>query len=202
MGALGEALLGNAPPPSDSFDAGFVRWPGLTLLHIIPGFVFMVLGPLQFVTTIRSRYPSVHRWCGRIYLASGLIIGVSGLILGFVIGFGGPTETVAVTIFSSLFLVFLGRALFHIRRREIAAHREWMIRAFALGLSIATMRPMVGILTALADQSFSEALGISFWFAFSLHLLLAELWVNLTRQKQTLASAIVPAQIAAVEPEQ
>lgn len=185
---LTETFLSGVLPPADSYDGGFARRPVLTLLHIIAGLIFVVLGPLQFVTKIRSRYINLHRWCGRIYVASGLLVGVTALILGIVVGFGGAVETTAVTVFSLLFLSFLGRAVFHIRRLEVSAHRDWMIRAFALGLSVATMRPLVGLLTALANLSFAESLGISFWLAFSLHLVLAELWLTYTRAQRERAS--------------
>lgn len=181
--SLGQALLGNAPPPTDAYDAGFARQPGLTLLHMIPGLIFVILGPLQFVTKIRTRHINLHRWCGRIYVASGILVGVTALFLGIVIGFAGATETAAVTFFSTLLLIFLGLAVFQIRRRQVAAHREWMIRAFALGLAVTTMRPMIGILIALTGLPFSEILGISFWLAFSSHLVLAEWWINVTRAR-------------------
>ncbi|WP_158290269.1 DUF2306 domain-containing protein [Ramlibacter sp. WS9] len=188
---LAEAFSGNTPSPADPYDGGYARHPGLTLLHIVPGLVFVILGPLQFATRIRARYTNLHRWCGRIYVASGAVVGVSALVLGVVVGFAGSTETTAVTFFSTLFLISLGLAVFRIRRREVAAHREWMIRAFALGLAVTTMRPMVGILTALAGLPFSEALGISFWLAFSLHLVLAECWISFTRTERNPVSATV-----------
>ena len=191
---LAQTLLGDSLPSADSYDGGFARRPGLTLLHIMPGLVFVILGPFQFVTTIRTKYINLHRWCGRLYVASGLLVGVTALILGIVIGFAGPTETSAVMFFSVLFLVFLGLAVLRIRRGEVSAHREWMIRAFALGLAVATMRPMVGMLSALTGLPFPEILGISFWLAFSLHLVLAELWVNLTRTEGTVVSTTTTAQ--------
>jgi len=178
---LAETLSGSAVSPADPYDSVFARHPGLTLLHMLPGLVFVVLGPLQFITRLRVRYINLHRWCGRIYVASGVVVGLSALVLGVVVGFAGATETAAVTFFSTLFLIFLGLAVFRIRRREVAAHREWMIRAFALGLAVTTMRPMVGAITALAGLSFAESLGIAFWLAFSLHLVLAEAWINFTR---------------------
>jgi uncharacterized membrane protein len=195
--SLAQALMGEALPLAGSsddrglalFDQAFTPRPGLTLLHIVPGLMFMILGPLQFVAKIRVKHLNLHRWCGRIYVASGLLVGVTALILGIVVGFGGPTETAAVTFFSLLFLIFLGLGVFRIRRSEVSAHREWMIRAFALGLAVTTMRPIAAILLALTDMSFSEILGISFWLGFSLHLIVAELWVNITRTKQTFGSA-------------
>jgi hypothetical protein len=178
---LSQTAFGETSLSADAYDRNFADRPGLTLFHMVPGLIFVILGPLQFITKIRFRYINFHRWCGRIYVTSGLLVGVTALILGFVIGFGGPVETAAVTFFSLLFLIFLGLAFFHILRHEVAAHREWMIRAFALGLAVTTMRPMVGILTTFTGLPFSEILGISFWLAFSLHLVLAEVWVNVTR---------------------
>ena len=196
MVELTGTFLGGAVPAADSYDGGFAHRPGLTLLHILPGFVFAVLGPFQFVAGIRSRYIGLHRWCGRVYVASGLVVGVTALILGIVVGFGGTMETTAVTVFSALFLAFLGRALFHICRREVAAHREWMIRAFALGLSVVTMRPLIGALTALTQLSFADSLGVSFWLAFPLHLALAECWVAYTRvRKESTSTAPVQASL-------
>jgi uncharacterized membrane protein len=181
MVVLRASLLADTLPPVDAYDAGFVRHAGLTLVHMVPGLVFVVLGPLQFVTRIRTRYIGLHRWCGRTYVASGVAVGISALVMGVVVDFGGPTETAAVTLFSTLFLIFLGLAVFRIRRREVAAHREWMIRAFALGLAVTTMRPIAAILMAVTGLPLSEILGISFWLAFSLHLVLAECWIKFTR---------------------
>lgn len=52
---LDPALSGNFAP-ARALDANFARHPDLTLIHIIPGFLFMVLGPLQFVRRIRARW--------------------------------------------------------------------------------------------------------------------------------------------------
>src|SRR6266481_4320360 len=57
-------LLLLAPAPATpgisqtaSPDAGFARHPVLTMVHIIPGLLFMLLGPLKFVQRLRSRRP-------------------------------------------------------------------------------------------------------------------------------------------------
>jgi hypothetical protein len=78
----------------------------------------------------------------------------------------------------------LVKAFGYIRRREIARHRECMIRAYAIGLAVATVRPIVGVffatspLTHLTPQEF---FGAAFWLGFTLHLIAAEAWVNYTR---------------------
>jgi uncharacterized membrane protein len=179
---LVQSSSGTPMPANSDYDQGFVRRPGLTVLHIVPGLVFAILGPLQFVRAIRARHIQIHRWCGRIFLVSGVLVGTTAVVLGFFVGFGGPTETAAVTFYSLLFLIFLGLAFISVLRRRIADHREWMLRAFALGLAVATMRPLLGIWLAISGRPFKELLGPAFWLAFSLHLMVAELWIAMSRR--------------------
>jgi uncharacterized membrane protein YozB (DUF420 family) len=87
--------------------------------------------------------------------------------------------------FAALDDVFaLGKAYRHILRREIAQHREWMIRAFAIGLAVATIRPIIGLFFAtsrLSGLTPDAFFGVAFWIGFVLHLILAEAWIWGTR---------------------
>jgi uncharacterized membrane protein len=182
--AIGRMLYlgrGVGPPTSDPIDVGYVRYPLLTMFHVVPGVLFMVLGPLQFVRRIRARHPRFHRWSGRMFVAAGLVIGVTGLVMGVVIALGGANETVATVFFAAIFLFALGNAVRHIRRGAVAQHREWMLRAFAVGLAVATTRPIIAGFFALTDLSPREFFGIAFWLGFTSHLIAAEIWIHHTR---------------------
>jgi uncharacterized membrane protein len=168
-------------PSNNTFDAGFDRHPLLTLIHITPGLLFMLLGPLQFVKDLRQRKPVFHRWTGRVFLVCAAIIGISALAMGFLTPIGGFNETAATTLFALLFLFALVKAFLHIRRREVARHREWMIRAFAIGLAVATIRPIVGIFFAtsrLTHLGPHEFFGIAFWLGFTLQTMAAEVYIR------------------------
>jgi len=182
-----------------ALDDVFARYPVLTLIHIIPGALFMVLGPLQFSATIRARHLQWHRWNGRIYLICSLIIGVSALVMSFAMpAIGGLTQAVATTLFALLFLVALGKAYRHILRREIALHREWMIRAFAIGLAVATIRPVIGLFFAtsrLSGLTPDTFFGIAFWIGFVLHLIAAEVWIRWTRPMRLVATVPTAARL-------
>ena len=96
---------------------------------------------------------------------------------------GGVNQAAATTLFSILFLFALTKAFWHVRHREIRLHREWMIRAFAIGLAVATIRPIIGIFFAtspLSGLTPHEFFGIAFWIGFVLHLIAAEAWIHLT----------------------
>ncbi len=125
-------------PPAAAMDTGFSRHMALTLMHIVPGALFLVLALLQFVPSIRAKHLRLHRWLGRILVVSGLVIGISALVMSYTMNIGGVNETAATTLFGILFLLSLIKAYRHIRRKEVAQHREWMIRAFAIALGVAT----------------------------------------------------------------
>jgi len=142
-------------------DIGFAQHKLLTFVHILPGMLFMVLCPLQLSRAIRNKHLTFHRWSGRVFLVCCAIIVASALIMSFRMTIGGASETAATTFYTLLFAFCLTKAFVHIRRREILLHREWMIRGFAIGLGVATVRPIVGAFFAarqLAPHEFFELL--------------------------------------------
>jgi uncharacterized membrane protein len=173
--------------PAAALDAGFARHLVLTLIHILPGALFLVLAPLQFVPGIRRNHLQIHRWMGRVLVVCGLIIGASALIMSYRMNIGGPNETAATTLFAIVFLICLLKAYVHIRRKEVARHREWMIRAYGVGLGVATTRPIVGAFFAARRLTPHEFFGIAFWLGFTVTFLVAEAWVDYTQQRQVAA---------------
>src|SRR5262245_60758745 len=82
-----------------ALDGIFARYPGLSLIHILPGLFFVVLGPLQFSYTFRKRHLQWHRRIGRIFLLSGTVIGVSALVMSFVMpAIGGFNQATSTTL--------------------------------------------------------------------------------------------------------
>jgi len=171
-------------PGAAELDAGFVRHPRLTMFHIIPGLLFVVLGPFQFVRTLRCRRPALHRWTGRVVLAAGAIIGSTALVMSPQMAIGGANETAATMLFAAIFLFALVRAYLYIRRGNVALHREWMIRAFAIGLAVTTARPIVGAFFATGRVTHltpHDFFGTAFWLGFTIQSIAAEIWINYTR---------------------
>lgn len=170
------------PPPTDAFGVRYVRHPRVALLHMIPGLVFLTLGPLQFVPRIRQRRIGLHRGLGRMLAACAAISGVFALVANFRFpAFGGISTQAATVFFGAIFLWSLAKAIRHIRRKEVRLHREWMIRAFALAMGVASIRIFIGLFMALSDRGFEEVFGTSFWLGFGVNLLVAEVWINQTR---------------------
>ncbi len=176
------ALMSQDPTTSDAFDVRYVQHPWVSLLHIVPGALFLTLAPLQFVARIRQRRISVHRGLGRVLATSAAISGVLALVINFLFpAFGGISTQTAVVFSSLLFLFSLSMAIRHIPRKEVRQHREWMIRTLALAMGVATQRIFIILLMPLTGFDFEEVFGSASWLGLGVNLVVAEVWINYTR---------------------
>jgi hypothetical protein len=110
--------------------------------------------------------------------------------------FAGPPEAAAIALFGGLFLLALARGFVAIRRRDLATHREWMIRAFAIALGISTVRLLGAVFDlALTPAGVSPAgvFLVSIWLGWLVTLGAAELWIRRTRPRLVAAPALARA---------
>src|SRR5690242_18554608 len=90
---IGAAAIHYFIPP---ISPGFLTYPVVVALHVIPAGIWMVFAPFQFVKRIRSRRLNYHRWVGRVLVALGLLIGASALFMAWVIPIAGWPERVII----------------------------------------------------------------------------------------------------------
>ncbi len=127
---------------ADALGVRYIEHPWVSIFHIVPGVLFLTFAPLQFVARIRRRRISIHRGSGRILATFAAISGVLALVVNFLFpAFGGISTQSAVVFSGVLFLFSLSMAIRHILRKEVRQHREWMIRTFALAMSVRKRLP-------------------------------------------------------------
>jgi uncharacterized membrane protein len=178
MLTLGGIMKPYVNPKFGPFDNGFAVYPFLTFLHIIPGVLFLVLTPLQFSKKLRGRNIQIHRVLGWIVAVCAFIIGITALIMSFNMAIGGAVETAVTLTFALYFLFALFKALYHIKQKQVSIHREWMIRMFAIGLAIATVRPIVGLFFGFSNLGPHQFFGYAFWIGFLIHAIIAEVYIR------------------------
>ncbi len=172
------------PPNAKSYNPGFADYPITTWLHTIPGALFMILAPMQFIPAIRRKYPIYHRWAGRVVLLSCLILGISASIILFTFPYtsfdpnlSNLSEQIPDIFFGTFFLLFAALGYYNIRKGNIEKHRRYMIRVFAIGLGISLFRILM-VVTAIAGTNPLELIGIYFWLGFAITWILAEIYIK------------------------
>jgi uncharacterized membrane protein len=130
--------------------------PVPALIHIAGATVYVILGAVQFSPGFRRRRPSWHRSAGRVLIAAGLFVALSGLWLNHFVSLpagSGDLLYLLRLLAGTGMAVSIVRGFAAIRRRDIPGHRKWMIRAYALGLGAGTQVFTVGFGEALFGKS-------------------------------------------------
>ena len=136
---------GPAIIPADHRFAGF---PLPLVVHIVGATVFALAGAFQFVPRFRRRHPGWHRRAGRVLTVAGLLVAGSALWMTlFYVPQPGTGHLLYVLRlgFGSAMAGCLVLGFTAIRRRDIAAHQAWMIRAYAIALAAGTQPFTIGI---------------------------------------------------------
>jgi uncharacterized membrane protein len=179
--ALGVAAYAFAIVITPAFRSPFAEGlllarPVVAPAHFIFGGMAIVIGALQVNRSVRTRFLSLHRWLGRSYVVAVAISGIAGIALALTTSAG----LVAMSGFGLLgvfWLVTTAMGYRYIRRHNIAAHRSWMIRSYALTLAAVTLRlylPMSDVL----GLSMAVAYPVISWISWVPNLLIAEWFVR------------------------
>ena len=178
----------SARPQVAALDAVFASHAILTLAHILPALIFVLVSPF---IVFRASADTV--WPERLLFPLGAVVGLTAYAMS-VYSVGGWVERSAVLFFNTLFLFSLFWAYRHGRGGELLLKRRWMIRAIAILLGIATTRPVMGIFFATSRLTHLEPkqfFGIAFWIGFSINTLIVELWFR-SRDRQAEKMALQP----------
>lgn len=175
-----------------SFSKRYAENPVLAYGHILPGIVYLTVAPFQIARPVRRRHLDLHRTVGRVLIVAGLLSAVFALALGLFIPFGGIAESSATVVFGVYFAAALVLAYRAVGAGDIAAHRAWMIRAFAIGTGVGTIRVLVGFSEGFGLAEFDQVFGPAFWVAFGLHALLAEAWIRQLRAPRPPGPMVTP----------
>jgi uncharacterized membrane protein len=133
-------------------DQRFGTFPVALVVHILGAAVFALLGAFQFLPRFRRRHLAWHRRSGRVLALAGSAVAGSALWITLVYApqpGTGDLLFVFRLVVASAMAGYLVLGVSSIRRRDVPAHRAWMIRAYALGL---------GAGTQVFTQGFGEAL--------------------------------------------
>lgn len=168
------------PIASPVFGSG-PHWAGsrqstLAILgHVGFGVVALACGLLQFDKTLRSSRPRIHRWTGRLYVASGLVMVATLQPLrarsgGFARPGDGPNRAMAgfIDVASLAWLASTATAVYQAAvRRDFGAHKRWAVTSLGVLLTPLAQRftLLVTVPVCMGARLLVDAVvhGLPFW---------------------------------------
>jgi len=130
-----EALLVADYPMYHAYRLQVIADRHLLIPHTLGGVIALLAGPVQFSSRFRRRHLKFHRVLGRLYVISVFIGAVTGIALA-----AGRPGMPGTCVQAAAWVVCTSAALITARNRQIARHRQWMVRSYAVTFTFVSSR--------------------------------------------------------------
>jgi uncharacterized membrane protein len=130
-----EVLLVTDYPMYHAYRLQVIADRGLLIPHTLAGIFALLIGPINFSSRIRQRYLKLHRVLGRIYVVSVFVGSFTGIALAW-----GRPGLPGTSMQAAAWVVCTTAAVITARNRQIAVHRQWMARSYAVTFTFISSR--------------------------------------------------------------
>lgn len=143
-------------------------------IHVYSAIFVLLAGFTQFSSTIQAGYKKVHKVFGYFYAGVVLFLAApSGIFIGCFAN-GGPIAIISFVLLGILWFYFTLMAILLILKGDVASHKKYMWRSFALACSAITLRLWKVILVYLFHPAPMDVYQIVAWLGWIPNLLIAE----------------------------
>ena len=155
-------------------------------IHIFAGMFCIGAALIQFSRYILKKKKAIHVWSGRIYVFVVLVLGApTGLFMSFFAK--GSFWERGLFMFMAVFWFYTTlKGLTTILKKNVLAHKIWMIRSYAMAMTAVTFR-VYHIIFYLLDWDHLANYELSLWISVIGNMLVAE-WVIYRKSRSYLKS--------------
>jgi uncharacterized membrane protein len=130
-----EVLLVTDYPMYHAYRLRVIADRDLLIPHMLAGIFALLIGPINFSSRIRERHLTLHRVLGRIYVVSVFLGSFTGIALA-----AGRPGLPGTSMQAAAWMVCTTAAFVAARNRQIAVHRQWMARSYAVTFTFVSSR--------------------------------------------------------------
>jgi uncharacterized membrane protein len=130
-----EVLLATDYPMYHAYRLQVIADRHLLIPHTLSGTIALLAGPIQFSTRFRQRHLQFHRVLGRIYVVCVFVGSFTGIALA-----AGRPGFPGTSMQAAAWMVCTTAAFITARNRQIAVHRQWMARSYAVTFTFVSSR--------------------------------------------------------------
>ena len=154
------------------------HWRVAFFVHVYASMWALLAGFTQFSSQIQSFYPRVHRALGYVYVINVLLITGPAALVMSVYANGGPTSKIAFALLAIGWLTFTAIALIKAKDGDFVAHRNFMIRSYALTLSALTLRAWKWSIMNTLEVPPMDVYRMVAWLGWVPNILIAEVLIR------------------------
>ncbi|MEJ7645334.1 MAG: DUF2306 domain-containing protein [Chryseolinea sp.] len=155
-----------------------VKW--LLFGHIAPAACALLIGPFQFLKSIRNKNLKLHRLLGKLYMVCISISSLSALALTFITtNQVGKMYTISLWFLLLVWVVSTGMAYLSIRLRKIQEHEQWTVRSYIATSAFIVQNYILKVPALDTLGSFAEVSPNIFWFSWSIPLFAYQVYLTI-----------------------
>ncbi len=149
-------------------------WFTCFYIHVYTSMFALLAGFTQFSHRLLLQYKRVHRSMGYVYIITVVCIsGPASLVMGFYAN-GGLSSRIAFILLSVLWVYFTAKALQKALQKDFRAHKNFMIRSYALTLSAISLRVWKLLIVYFFQPGPMDVYRIVAWLGWAGNLAAAE----------------------------
>lgn len=146
-------------------------------LHVYTSIFALLAGFTQFNDALLRTRKSIHRAIGKLYVFVVLLLAApSGLFIGLFAN-GGFYAKISFVLLALLWFYFTGQGFLKIKNNQLALHKMFMLRSFALAFSAVTLRLWKVIIVYLFHPAPMDVYQVIAWLGWVPNLLLVEYYI-------------------------
>ena len=130
-----ELLLVTDYPMYHAYRLQVIADRGLLIPHTLAGIFALLIGPVNFSSRIRQRHLQLHRTLGLVYVVSVFVGSFTGIALA-----AGRPGLPGTSMQAAAWIICTTAAFVAARNRQIAVHRQWMARSYAVTFTFVSSR--------------------------------------------------------------
>jgi len=149
--------------------------------HVYSSVFVLLAGFTQFSNYLRTKFSNVHRYVGYGYIGLVLLVASpSGLVMAYYAN-GGIIAQISFSILSILWFIFTFQAFRFAKQKNWQAHKNFMLRSYALTLSAISLRLfkwMIASIWELPPMDTYRIVSIAGWV---INLMVIEIYLHLKK---------------------
>ncbi|MEQ1764434.1 MAG: DUF2306 domain-containing protein [Pyrinomonadaceae bacterium] len=154
------------------------HWRVAFFVHVYASIWALLAGFTQFSSRIQDYHPRIHRAFGYVYVTNVLLVtGPASFLMGLYAN-GGLSSKIAFVTLALGWIAFTAIALVKAKNGDFNAHRNFMIRSFALTLSALTLRAWKWAITNSVELPPMDVYRAVAWLGWVPNLIAAELIIR------------------------
>ncbi|UJF32949.1 DUF2306 domain-containing protein [Paenibacillus hexagrammi] len=153
-------------------DFHLTPWVYVLYAHIVTAVLALVLGPYQLFVKPQGKRIRLHRRLGYVYFISIMVSSIVGLYLA-IYATGGWVSTLGFLGLDLAWAMSTWLSVRYILNKNVQAHKDWMMRSYALTCAAITLRLWLGPM-ALLFGNFITGYQVTAWLCWVPNLFIME----------------------------